>query len=43
MVAYRIEPIVKQDASDPDPEVIKPPVLVPRYLNSGFNSTQMFI
>ena len=43
LIAYRIEPLIKEAAGDPEPNPVRPPVLVPHYLNSGFNPTQRFL
>ncbi len=40
LIAFRIEPLIKNSVYDIDPEEIKPPVLVPCYWNTGFNQTQ---
>jgi hypothetical protein len=43
LIAYRIEPLLKCRREDPDPDHVLPPVLVPYYMNSGFNGTQKLI
>jgi len=43
LIAYRIEPLLKCRKEDPDPDHVLPPVLVPYYMNSGFNGTQKLI
>lgn len=43
LIAYRVEPVMKNTQDDDDPALIQPAVMVPCHYSAGLNQTQKLI